>query len=168
MTPGGKKGGGLCEEGRFDEEAGPSFEEVGLGAEGGEVEEGEVGKGGFARADFVGGEFDEVDDAEVDLADIVGVIIEQGEESGGVGAGEVNFLGQLAFDGPLIHGEIDRAMEAVVFVDMPSDADGGFGHEAFFAGAAATEVAEDAALVAEDAVGDDLFEAGVVFRQRAG
>jgi hypothetical protein len=125
--------------------------------------EGEVLNGVFVGLDVVIFEVEDVDDTEVDGTDFVGVVIDEADDALGVAAGKDQFFGDLTVDGV----EIERATEAVMGfvdgVDVAADADAAFGVEAFFAGGTAAGVAEVAAVVVEEGVGDELFVGGVEF-----
>jgi len=102
-------------------------------------------------------EVDQVDNAEVDLADRIRVVVEQGDHALLVAAGEVEFLLDLAVDGGLVGVRAGLAVAGVDRVDMAADADGNFRVEPAFAAGFAAGVVEDAVAVAEDAVGDELL-----------
>lgn len=123
--------------------------------------EGEVLNGVLVGGDVVVVEIEDMDDAEVDGADLVGVVIDEADDALGVGAGEAEFLGDLAVDGVEIEGAAEAVEGLVNGVDVAADADAAFGVEAFFTGGAAAGVAEVAAVVVEEGVGDDLFVGGV-------
>lgn len=125
--------------------------------------EGEVGKGVFVGGDVICFEFEEVDDAEVDLADGVGVVVDEPDDGVGVVAVDVELFVDFAFDGSEVGGLSEVFFAGVHGVDMAADAEGALGVEAGFAGGFSTGVVEVAPLVVEDAVGDELFVGGVVF-----
>ncbi len=58
-------------------------------------------------------------------------------------------------------------MVGVGIVHVAADADGAFRCEALFPAFRTADVGEDASGVRKDGVGDDLFEIGVFFGQRA-
>ena len=61
--------------------------------------EGEVLNGVFIGLDVVIVEVEDVDDAEVDGTDFVGVVIDEADDALGVAAGEDQFFGDLTVDG---------------------------------------------------------------------
>ena len=141
---------------------GPGFEAVEEGAvEFGEFGEGEVGEGVFAGVDGLTLDLDEVDDAEVDLADGIGVVVEEGDDAVGVGEVEDEFLVEFAFDGGAVGVGAGAAFAGVDRVDVAADADGAEGVEAGLAAGFAAGVVEDAGAGADDAVGDELLVGGV-------
>ncbi len=147
-------------------ELGPCFEAfVGGACELFEGVEAEVGEGGFVGGDLIRFEVEAVDDAEVDGADGVAVVVDGGEEFLSVSSLDADFFPDFAFDS--CHVGVEVVGEAVHGVDVAADADGHFVVQARFAAGASAGVGEDAALVAEDGVGDDLFVFGGVFGEFA-
>jgi len=142
---------------------GPGLHVGATGFELGAVEELEFGDHGLAFFDGIGLEVEDVDDAEVDAADGVGVVVEEGDDVVGEGGADAEFLVDLAFDGGVVGVGVHGEEAFIVVVHVAADADGAFGGEALFAGLFAADVVEDASLVGEEDVGDDLFEGLVRF-----
>ena len=103
---------------------------------------------------------DEVDDAEVDLADGIRLIIDQGDDGFAVAAFEIELFGEFAGDGGVVGGGAGAAFTGVDGIDVTADADGDFRVEAAFATGLAAGVVEHAVAMAEHAIGDELLVAG--------
>ena len=154
--------------GRTGEEADavlrPGFEVLEIGAgEGFQGDEGEIGQRGLAGGGGFIGQVDEVDDAEMDAADVVGFVVEEGDDAVGVWALEDQFFVDFAADGGVVGVGAGAAFAGIDRVDVAADADGAFGVEAAFAAGLAAGVAEQVVAAAEEAVGDELFVARVLF-----
>jgi hypothetical protein len=130
---------------------------VAASGEGFEGEEGEVGDGCFVGGDVRGGQVEEVDDADVDLADVVGVVVDEGDDILGEGRVDDEFLVHFAFDAGHVGIFFEGGLGGVFGVDVAADAEGAFGGEAFFAAFGAPNVVEEVAVVVEEGVGDDLL-----------
>jgi hypothetical protein len=146
---------------------GPTFELVPLCCELSGVEELEFCDHRLAFFDGIGGKFKDVDDAEVNTADFVGVVIEQGDHPILVGGMEAEFLIDFAFDRGLVGQGVQSEESLIVIVHVAADPDGAFGHEALFSRFFASDVVEYPASVDEKYVGDDLFKFLVGFGRSA-
>ena len=145
---------------------GPRFQDI-VGLEVFEGLEGELGDGSFVGGDVFGVEVEEVDDAEMDAADRVTVIVDEANDALGVIVGDVKFFVDFAFDARHVEVTFERGHLFVLGVDVAADADGTPGGEALLAGFAAADVAQEASLVVKNGVGDDLLVARVVFGEVA-
>ena len=108
-----------------------------------------------------------VDDAQVDLPHFIAVVVEQPYDFFFPGGDLMQFLANLAIYGGAVGGGIHDLPHQVAIIDVSANADRSLRPQAGFPGGAATEVAQDAAFVRHDGVGDDLFEGGIVFRGSA-
>ncbi len=102
-----------------------------------------------------------MNNAEVDLSDVVAVIVQQADNTISVASGDV----ELFVDFTLDSGEIGFATEGVGpfidRIDVPANSDGSLGVKAAFATAFTPGVVEVATLVMKEGVGNDLLEGGV-------
>lgn len=151
----------------LDADSGPSFQLVDVGDEFFESAEVKILESFFVGFDVVGVEVEEVDEAEMDLADFIRVVVDEANHLLGMAAVDDEFLFELAFDGVEVGGGAEGVFALVVGVDMTADADALFGVKAFLTRFAATGVNEVAALVMENVVGDDLFVGRIEFGGRA-
>jgi len=148
----------------IDADLGPSFELVAAGMQFFEGLPTQILNGVLIGADRIGIEVKEMHDAEMDAADLGGVIIDEADHSLGVGAAENELFGDLALDAVEVHRFSQAILSCIHGVDVTTDADGAFCNEAFFTRTASTGVAEVFASMMEHGVGDELFVAGVFFR----
>jgi len=147
---------------------GPGLELVAASAELGGGEEGEVGDQGFVFFDGGVVEVEDVDDAEMDLAYVVGVVVEKGYDAVAEGGGDFELFAGLAADALEVGGVVEGEEAFVLVVHVAADADGAFADEALLAALFAADVMEDGAAVEEEDVGDDLLEGGVGLGGSAG
>ena len=111
-----------------------------------------------------------MDYAEVDTADFVGIVVEQGDDAVGVFCINDDFFGDFAFDGGKV-GVVKIGIEQghiIGWIYMATDTDGAKSDEACFACAFSPDVAEEFTAVTYEDVGDELFLGGVFFGLRAG
>ena len=92
-----------------------------------------------------------MDDPEVDLADRVGFVVEQGDDLLGGRGGEGEFFVKFAGHGGMIGVRACAAAAGIDRIDVPADADGDLGMEPAFAAGLAAGVVEDLIAAAEDA-----------------
>ena len=112
-------------------------------------------------------ELEEMDHAQVDLSDRGRVIVDQADPTRPAGAGDLDFLVELAPHRRLVGIEALSSL-GVFFRHVPADAQRSQPVQPGLALRFASRVAEDGVATAEDDVGDDLLEAGVVFDLRPG
>ena len=127
--------------------------------------ESEVGQGFFVGCYLVILQFKAMYEAEVDGTDFVGVVVDDGEELLGGGAGKGDFLTNFALHAGKVGG--DGVSQAVDGIDMAADAERHFVVQSGFAAFGGAGIGQDAALVAENGVGDELLEFGALFGQFA-
>jgi hypothetical protein len=109
--------------------------------------------------------------AEVDLADLGGIVIDQAGRPRVEFALDRKLLADLAFYGVLKRLKsklIQSKKRFILVIDMAADADGAFGDEALLAGLLAAHIMQDAFPVGDDDVRDDLLERRICFRLCAG
>ena len=123
--------------------------------------EAHVGQFLFEGGDDIAVELEAVDDAEVDGADFVRIIIDDGVKLLGGVAGEGDFLADFSFHSCEVGGDV--ICKPVDGVDVTADAQGHFVVQSGFTAFFSAGVGEDFSLVAEDGVGDDLLVAGALF-----
>ena len=92
-----------------------------------EGEELKVADGVFAREDAGGFDVDQVDDAEVDAADVVAVVVEEGDGALAVVAGDGEFLVEFPFDGAAVGCFVEVGGVRVAVIDVSADSEGKFG-----------------------------------------
>lgn len=149
-------------------DARPGFQIVGSSGEfleGGEVQ---ILNGVLVGADFIMVEIKEMDDAEVDLADFVGVVVNETDDLLSVIAFEYQLFDDLTFHAVEVGGFGEGILAFIDRIDVTADADALLGVEAFFTGLSAAGVNEIFPLMMEDGVGDDLFMGRVQLGVRAG
>lgn len=124
--------------------------------------------GVLVGADLIMVEIKEMDDSEVDLADFVGVVVDESDDFLGVIALEHQFFHDFTFDAVEIGGFGEGVFAFIDRIDVTADADALLGVEAFFTGFSATGVNEVFPLMMKDGVGDDLLVGGVKLGVGAG
>ena len=100
----------------------------------------------------------------------IGVVVEQSHDALGVTTPEGEFLFDLPFHAQGV-GVLVKMLPRRVgigVIDVAADADGPFGSEPLFPTAAAPDVMQEASLMVEDGVGDDLFVSGILLGIVAG
>jgi hypothetical protein len=123
----------------------------------------ELRKRVFAGEDFVVLQFNEVDDAKMDLADGIGVVVDEGDDGLRVAAIEVKFLGQFTGNCSVVGGSAGATVAGVHRIDVAADADGDLGVKAALPTRAAASVMKNAVAVADHAVSDELLVGRVFF-----
>jgi hypothetical protein len=116
-----------------------------------------LGKRVFAGGDDVVIEVDQVDDAKVDLADRIGVVVEQGDHALLVTARQVEFFLDLTLDRRLVSARTGFAGTGVDGIHVAADTDGNLRVQPVFAAGFAAGVVKDAVAVSEHAIGDELL-----------
>lgn len=114
----------------------------------------------LASFDVFGVELPVVDYAEVDLADGVGIVVEECDYLVGVVGGNVDFLFDFAGERGDVNVAVVGAEEGdfvIDGVDVAPDADGAVADEARFAGPFAADIAEDLAVAGHYNVRDYLL-----------
>ncbi len=106
----------------------------------------------------------EMHHVKVDLADFVGVVIDETDDFLRVAAGEHQLFLNLALHTIQIGRLGQGVLTLVVRIDVSADADALLGHEALLARLPATGVDEVSTLMMEDGVGDDLLVRRVILR----
>ncbi len=144
-----------------DAELAPRFQRILPLAEFGDGEEAGFGDDALAFAGFFFREPENVDDAEVDFADFVRVVVEQRDDVVRVGCFDEHFLRHLALDGGVVGVAVEGKKALVAVVHVAADAHAAFGDEALFAGFFAANVVEYGVARDDEDVGDDLLEVGV-------
>lgn len=114
--------------------------------------------------DFVGLEIEQVDHTEVNLADFVGVVVDEADDFLCVSALDDELFLQFAFNGVVIGGGAETVLTLVVGVDVSANTDALFGVETFLARLATAGIDQKAVLMAQDVVRDDLFMGRIKFR----
>lgn len=122
----------------------------------------EIGQGCFIRAHTVRIQLKQVDNAQMHGPYVIGIVINHAENP--LGAVPVNnqFLADFALHSGQIGGNVVMAGLAVHRIDMASDADGTLVMQAGLAAGASARVMQNAALVAENGIGDDLFVGRII------
>ena len=104
-----------------------------------------------------------MDNAEVDLADRVGIVVDQADDALGVRAVEGDFLFDFAGDALEIGVFAQMGLAGILAVDVTADAYAGLGMQPGFPAFFATDILEHLATVVEDAIRNDLLVAGILF-----
>lgn len=113
----------------------PGFHLAADGAEFVGGHEGHFGDHLFTSADVSVLERPQMDDTEVHLADVVGVVVEQGDDVVGMRGGNGGFFSDFATDGLEVGvAEVTEERHVVNGVDVAADADGAVADEAGFTG----------------------------------
>ena len=105
-------------------------------------------------------------DTQMHAPDLRRVIIDQSNRALGKSPAKPEFLADFALNRVVV-GRLVQMQALVGIVDMPADADRGFGDEPLLAGLRATRVVQDFSPVQEDRIRDDLFQRGIVLRRRS-
>ena len=108
-----------------------------------------------------------MDHAEMDLADFVGVIIEECDDALLVGAAELEFLVHFAFDTREVGVALQRCLLGVLGIDVPADPQAAFGGEPLFTALLAAHIMQQPSLAVEERVGNDLLVRRVRLREVA-
>ena len=105
-----------------------------------------------------------MDDAEVHGAHFIGIVVDHAEYA--LGAASVNdeLLADFTLHAGQIGGNVVMAGLAVHRIDVAAYADGALVMQPGLSPRTATGVVQDAALVAEDGIGDDLLVGRIVLR----
>ncbi|WP_183164150.1 GDSL-type esterase/lipase family protein [Akkermansia muciniphila] len=124
----------------------------------------EIGQSRFIRAHTIRIQLKQVDNAQMHGPHVIGIVINHAENP--LGAVPVNnqFLADFALHSGQIGGNVVMAGLAVHRIDMASDANGALVMQAGLAAGASARVMQNAALVAENGIGDDLFVGRIIFR----
>ena len=107
-----------------------------------------------------------MNDTQMHAPDLRRVIIDQSHRALGKSPAKPEFLADFALNRVVV-GRLVQMQALVGIVDMPADADRGFGDEPLLAGLRATRVVQDFSPVQEDRIRDDLFQRGIVLRRRS-
>ena len=107
-----------------------------------------------------------MNDSQMHAPDLRRVIIDQSHRPLGKSPAQPEFLADFALNRVVV-GRLVQMQALVGIVDMPADADRGFGDEPLLAGLRATRVVQDFSPVQEDRIRDDLFQRGIVLRRRS-
>ena len=107
-----------------------------------------------------------MNDTQMHAPDLRRVIIDQSHRALGKSPAQPEFLADFALNRVVV-GRLVQMQALVGIVDMPADADRGFGDEPLLAGLRATRVVQDFSPVQEDRIRDDLFQRGIVLRRRS-
>ena len=105
-------------------------------------------------------------DSQMHAPNLRRVIIDQSHRALGKSPAQPEFLADFALNRVVV-GRLVQMQALVGIVDMPADADRGFGDEPLLAGLRATRVVQDFSPVQEDRIRDDLFQRGIVLRRRS-
>jgi len=146
----------------FEGDLGPGFHAIEAFFE--EVEGGPFGghEIGFVDAEIGAGGLEDEDESEVNLADGGAVVGDDAAQVEGLALAEqVNFFVEFAFEAGVQN--VLAGAEDFEVVDVAADADGTFAVEPFFGLFAGALHEEEFVGVTHEDVGNDLFEAGVVF-----
>ena len=107
-----------------------------------------------------------MNDTQMHAPDLRRVIIDQSHRALGKSPAQPEFLADFALNRVVV-GRLVQMQALVGIVDVPADADRGFGDEPLLAGLRATRVVQDFSPVQEDRIRDDLFQRGIVLRRRS-
>ena len=129
--------------------------------------EAEVRNRFFASPDIVVLQIHQMYDTQMHAPDLRRVIIDQGHRPLGKSPAEPKLLADFALNRVVVGGLVQVKKALVGIVDVPADADRGFGDESLLAGLRATRVVQDFSPVEEDRIRDDLFQRGIVLRRRS-
>ena len=105
-------------------------------------------------------------DSQMHAPDLRRVIIDQSHRALGKSPAKPKLLADFALNRVVV-GRLVQMQALVGIVDVPADADRGFGDEPLLAGLRATRVVQDFSPVQEDRIRDDLFQRGIVLRRRS-
>lgn len=105
-------------------------------------------------------------DSQMHAPDLRRVIIDQSHRALGKSPAQSEFLADFALNRVVV-GRLVQMQALVGIIDMPADADRGFGDEPLLAGLRAARVVQDFSPVQEDRIRDDLFQRGIVLRRRS-
>ena len=105
-------------------------------------------------------------DSQMHAPDLRRVIIDQSHRALGKSPAQPEFLADFALNRVVV-GRLVQMQALVGIIDMPADADRGFGDEPLLAGLRAARVVQDFSPVQEDRIRDDLFQRGIVLRRRS-
>jgi len=105
-------------------------------------------------------------DSQMHAPNLRRVIIDQSHRPLGKSPAKPKLLADFALNRVVV-GRLVQMQALVGIIDMPADADRGFGDEPLLAGLRATRVVQDFSPVQEDRIRDDLFQRGIVLRRRS-
>ena len=121
--------------------------------------EGEVGKCVLVGGDSSAIELEKMDNAEVNLAHGIGVVINQSYNAVVVVSLDIEFFVNLALDGRVVGGLTKMVDASIDRIDVSSDPDGALGMQARLARSFPPSVMQHLPVMMENTVGDDLLVA---------
>ena len=141
----------------------PGFEQITALGEFFAGEKFQLGDGGFVGGDVFGFQIEDVNDAEVNFADFVGIIVQQGHDPLRMFAADFEFLVHFAFHTGVVGIAFQRGLFGVFGVNVATDAQAPLGGEALFAALFAADVMQQFPPAMEQRVRDDLLVGRIVF-----
>lgn len=146
---------------------GPALKGVSAGFKLGAIQELQLGDHGFPFLHLGFLELKDVNHAQVNPANLVGVVVKERDGVVGVGGVDPEFLANLALHAGVVCGAVQCKQPLVLVVHMTANSKRPFGYKPLFARLFPPDVVKDTALVDKERVWDDLFEGGIRFSRRA-
>jgi len=146
---------------------GPALKGVSAGFTLGAIQELQPGDHGFPFLHIGFLELKDVNHAQVNAANLIGVVVEERDGVVGVGGVDPEFLANLALHAGVVGGAVQREKPLVLVVHVTAYSNRPLGDKSLFARLFPPHVVKDTALVDKERVRDDLFEGGIRFSRRA-